>query len=353
MVLLVVLAFSTTTTRAFVAHHYGVRMTLFSTTQGGEPETAVLAVIAEETASRAARRTVAQTSLRRIEDTLNVKAKVEAMLRSAIGDARSALTSEVSAALEREAEVTDVITELKDRETAKRERVKTEKELISSLITVASSTPEATIAGRLAAVAEAKKEIILVDTALADEFATAIEKIDQDAQLAVSDRKFFQSALAELPSEDAQGQTIREFHWDNLATALDKIATSDLREAGAANYTRHLQDVVTTFAKQRDDAVDSVSKSSVDPSSLTTADGGDFDDDAPVAQRLKGAVKGVASFGAETAALVGDWVLSDKPEELAEGLTKRLRKTTAPPSRPPQLPFPTPPPAESPPNPEP
>lgn len=123
------------------------------------------------------------------------RAEAERLLKLALEEVRSTLRSEMDSALDREAELTRTLHEYERWETAKRTRAATERELMASLASVASLTPEAEIADKLCAVADAKAEIIAVDSALADEFAEAVQKLKSASHAAKIDTDCIQSAL--------------------------------------------------------------------------------------------------------------------------------------------------------------
>lgn len=252
---------------------------------------------------------------------MDAVAEAEKLLRSAMAEARTALSSEIGAAREREEELEQVVLGLKAQEEVKRERAATERELAESLSAVALATPEASIAERLSKVADAKRELIAVDTALAEEFSRAVKKIDEDAALASQDRQSLEATLANLPDDEADGRTVRTYDWDALESALSTIVDNDRREEQGLLDADNLRRALAQYAKKRDEAVASAVMDADRVVAVPPAD-----NKAPSKDKLKGAVKGVAQVGMGTAAKVGDWVLSDKPAAIADDIKRKLRQ---------------------------
>lgn len=270
-----------------------------------------LAVVSSELASTAARGSVATAAALRLDEAFAGKAKAEALLRSALESVRGVLRSELEAAAERETELARTVAAYEEWEKLKRARAATERELMASLTSVASLTPEPDIVERLTLVADAKAEIVAVDSALADEFADAKAALVQASQLATSAKEQLAATLNELPDTDADSDEVRAHSWADISAALDAVRDERDRATDAADTARRLEDVIQKFITLRGKALQlAVPEAEEDPDEVPT---------------FKEAAKEVASASLETAAAFGDWVLSDQPEELAYNITTRLR----------------------------
>lgn len=270
-----------------------------------------LAVVSLELASTAARGSVAAASALKLDEAFAGKAKAEGLLRSALESVRGVLRSELEAAAERETELARTVSAYDDWEKCKRTRAATERELMASLTSVASLTPESDIVERLTLVADAKAEIVAVDSALADEFADAKAALVRASQLAASAKTHLAATLNELPDPDADADDVRAHSWADIAAALDAVRDERDRASDAADAARRLEEVIHKFITLRAKALQ-----------LAVPDAQDEQDDVPT---FKEAAKEVASASLETAAAFGDWVLSDQPEQLAYNITSRLR----------------------------
>ncbi|KAJ8598171.1 hypothetical protein CTAYLR_007396 [Chrysophaeum taylorii] len=248
------------------------------------------------------------------------------MMRLAVEDVRAALRSELDAARDRAAETALSVEAYRHWETAKRNRAATERELMASLSSVATLTPEAEISDRLAAVADAKAEIIAVDSAIADELNDAIAFLEDAAETADHDRTRVERVLESrvlrlyrshstrrLPDSAAEATAFRIFEWDDIDHARELVETARRRAALATEAARRLDQIIHKSTSLRSRAVTTVAGPAADD---------DDDDDLPT---FKQAAKEVATAGLESAAAFGDWVLSDQPEELAQTIADRLR----------------------------
>lgn len=287
---------------------------LWSGREDPENVTMALSTVKAELASNSARLTVASVAERKVRSSYDRKAEAEEMLRMALEDVRLALRSEAEAAADRSEELGRSVEELKKWETLKRNRAATERELMASLASVASLTPEAEIAEKLAAVADAKAEIIAVDSALADEFGDASQRLVDASTHADEDAAALLAILEDLPDAGADSDAFRTFSWKSLDSAEELIKKSRLRADDAIRDARRLEQVILESTTLRAQAVDIAD---VEPANSVQ-----HDDDVPP---FKEAAKEVAVAGLETAAAFGDWVLSDGPEELAQDLAGKLR----------------------------
>lgn len=249
---------------------------------------------------------MASTVERKLTLSFERKAEAERLLQSAVAETRSALESEIDASTDRLGELASSVAEYDRWESAKRSRAATERELMASLASVASLTPEAEIADKLSVLADAKAELVAVDSALADVFAEAIASLRESENQVQADLVHLESALADLPNSD-DSTACREFTWTRVHAAHDVVRAARDRAYAAIDNARRLEAVILQSLDLRTKAVDGVAD----------------DDDLPP---FKEAAKEVAAAGLETAAAFSDWVLSDGPEILARDVADRLKR---------------------------
>lgn len=221
-----------------------------------------------ELASNAARSNVALASAQRLSSAMLKKSEAEVMLVAAVADARATLRSELEAAADREDERKRSSDILAAAEARKRLRAETERELMNALMAVVGLTPEAEIATRLSAVADAKAEIIAIDVALADELGAVVAVLEAAGAAAAQDTSELATALASLPDDDADLATVRAYEWDRVEAAIVLAQNSGERAVRATQMAQNLQSATSNSLALRRRAVDGVSGS---PSPSTAA----------------------------------------------------------------------------------
>uniref|UniRef100_A0A7S3JYC3 Uncharacterized protein n=1 Tax=Aureoumbra lagunensis TaxID=44058 RepID=A0A7S3JYC3_9STRA len=278
-------------------------------------------VIEAEASAQSSRLQVSANTRKRLNGAVSERTKAEALLRKALITAKEVLEIEAKASKERYEESIQAIAEYKKRQVTKKQLATTERELIESISSVVSMTPEPVIAERLSAVVEAKTEMANVDDELAQEYGQAANRLEEVANAATNDAFLVEDALKAFPSDLSDGSAIRNFDWSQVESVMTLLANIDAREESQKKETERLASVVTTLSKRRalavaqagDDSTTAKSKSKTPPSPIV------------------GGLKSVTSSVATVAGAAADWILSDQPEKIADTISSRFKaKSTEP-----------------------